>query len=231
MIEIDLGELRTGAEELGVTLDQTALERFGLFATRLYEANKTQNLTRVPSEQFVERHALESLHPLWALGEGPAGRVIDVGTGAGLPGLPIKIAYPSIQLTLLDAHGKAIAFLERLVGELGLEEVEIVNARAEEAAHLVEHREVYELAVCRALGTFPVTAELLAGFVRVGGAAVPHRTSNDAEYEQDTLERLAMTVERIASLGNLRYPVLRKHEKLDERYPRPWKRLRRLPPA
>src|SRR3970282_1635379 len=113
---------------------------------------------------FLEPLALlAALERLGALGTD----VIDIGSGAGFPGVPMKIVRPELRLTLLEANGKRAAFLERLVQRLGLENVTVVNRRAEEAARDSDHREAYDLALARAAGPLPVLGELALPFLRV----------------------------------------------------------------
>jgi 16S rRNA (guanine527-N7)-methyltransferase len=110
---------------------------------------------------------------------GGARKVIDVGSGGGLPGLPLKIVRPDLEMTLLEADGRKAAFLHHACAELGLSGVEIVNRRAEEAAHDPRLREAFDLAVARALAPMPVLAELCLGFVRVGGRLVAQKTEGE----------------------------------------------------
>src|SRR5579872_3840925 len=107
---------------------------------------------------------------------GGARRLVDVGSGGGLPGLPLKIARPDLEVTLIEADGKKSAFLVHACAQLGLEGVEVVNRRAEEAAHDPHLRETFDLAVARALASMPVLAELCLPFVRVGGRLLAQKT-------------------------------------------------------
>ena len=122
---------------------------------------------------MAARHFLDSLLPLKVSGLIPEeGRLIDVGTGAGFPGLPLAIARPSLQVTLLEAQGKRCQFLQAVCQALGLENVTIINDRAENLGRVEGHREGYDRAVARAVAALPVLAEYLLPFVRVGGMAL-----------------------------------------------------------
>jgi 16S rRNA (guanine527-N7)-methyltransferase len=110
---------------------------------------------------------------------GEAGKVIDVGSGGGLPGLPLKIARPDLKVTLVEADGRKAAFLYHACAELGLGDVEIVNRRAEEAGHQPGLREAFDAAVARALAPMPVLAELCLPFVRIGGRLLAQKTGSE----------------------------------------------------
>jgi 16S rRNA (guanine527-N7)-methyltransferase len=129
-----------------------------------------------PDRALVE----DSLVLLDFLPSGPL-RVIDVGSGGGLPGLPLKIARPELRLTLLEANRRKAAFLVQAVARLGLEGVEVVALRAEEAGHDPAHREAYDFALARALAPMPVLAELCLPFVAVGGRLLAMKTAAAAE--------------------------------------------------
>ncbi len=165
--------LRAGCEAMGVALSEAQIERFAVYDALLAEANAVLDLTAVlEAAEIVDRHYLDSLTPLREAALIPHGaRLIDVGTGAGFPGIPLAIARPDLSLTLLDAQQKRVAFLRRTIEALGLDAV-AVHARAEDAAHLPEHRERYDAAVSRAVTALPALLELTLPFVRVGGRAL-----------------------------------------------------------
>ena len=164
--------LAEGTKRLRLGLSPDQLEAFRTYMEELEAARPRLRLTALTDPEAVQRrHFLEPLALLVALEEmGPLGEVaIDIGSGAGLPGLPIKIVRPGLTLTLLEAHGRRAAFLQRLVQRLDLKGVTVINSRAEELAHDPGHRESYELALARALAPLPVLIELALPFLRVGG--------------------------------------------------------------
>lgn len=168
--------LTAGARELHIELDGATLARFESYYRLLAGSARRASLTSVTSYEGVQqRHFLESLALLVALRRagvldpGATARTLDVGAGAGLPGLPMKLAQPGLSLTLLEATAKKAAFLVELVLELGLEDVEVVTARAEEEAHQPHHREAYDLVVARTVAPLPVLLELALPFLRSGG--------------------------------------------------------------
>jgi 16S rRNA (guanine527-N7)-methyltransferase len=158
----------------------------------LYEliltANERMNLTRITSpDEFWEKHMWDSLRGVvnWLSDRSSTSlRVIDIGTGAGFPGMAVAIAFPHWQVTLLDATRKKIDFLQSAIAELKLENVVAVTARAEEIGRRSEHREAYDLALVRAVATPTVCAEYALPLIKIGGLAVLYRgLGTDAETE------------------------------------------------
>ena len=164
------------AEAHGLTLDTRQLGQFEEYYRLLVAANERVNLTTVTAyEEVQRRHFGESLavaaalYRTGVLRPGQAAHTIDLGAGAGFPGLPIKIAHPALRLTLLESAAKKTAFLEEVVERLVLAEVAVVTGRAESAAHESTHREAYDLALARAVAPLPVLLELALPFLRLGG--------------------------------------------------------------
>ena len=164
--------LQAGLERLGVAADGVALDRLARYHALLTEWNARIDLTAVlEPEEMVDRHYLDSAAPL-ALDLIPQGaRVIDVGTGAGLPGIPLCILRPDLRVTLLDAQRKRVTFLQAAIEALDLP-AQAVHMRAEDAARDEAHREAYDVAVSRAVAATPTLLELTLPFVRVGGRAI-----------------------------------------------------------
>jgi 16S rRNA (guanine527-N7)-methyltransferase len=159
------------AAALGVEFEPGDLERLGHYLALLLETNKSVNLTGVTDPgQAWTRHILDSLTLLPLIAEVPeGGTLIDVGTGGGLPGIPLAIVSPQLRVTLLEATGKKAEFLAGAVARLGLSNATVVNDRAEHAGHLPEHRERYDAALARAVGPLAVIAELTVPFAKIGG--------------------------------------------------------------
>ncbi len=161
--------LTTTAAGWGLALNQTQLAQFMSYADELRRWNQHVNLTAIidPTD-IVVRHFLDLLRCALSWGLEPR-RVIDVGTGAGFPGLPLKILRPQIQLTLVESVEKKAAFLRHIVEVLGLDEVEVVVARAEAVGRDWAHREWYDLATARAVAELSALAEYCLPLCRVGG--------------------------------------------------------------
>jgi 16S rRNA (guanine527-N7)-methyltransferase len=162
------------AAALGIEFEPGDVERLGKYLALLLETNKVHNLTAVTEpDQAWTRHILDSLTLIPTLVELPEGAsVIDVGSGGGLPGVPLAIVMPHLRFTLLEATGKKADFLRRAAAELGLDHARVVNERAERAGQSPEHREQYDAAVARAVGPLATLAELTIPFVRIGGRAL-----------------------------------------------------------
>ena len=182
-----MSALVDGAHELGIELTPGQLAQLDQLGAALREGNRRVNLTRIIDPAQVEtRHFLDSLtaaKPLLDhLRGGASLRLVDVGAGGGLPGLPLKIVFPALRLTLVESIGKKAAFLEEAVRQLLLEDVVVVNERAEIAARDPTHRDAYDWATARALGRLPVVVELCAPFLAPGGLLVALRQGDlDAE--------------------------------------------------
>lgn len=177
--------LQAGLERLGVAADGVTLDRLARYHALVTEWNARIDLTAVlEPEEMVDRHYLDSAAPL-ALDLIPQGaRVIDVGTGAGLPGIPLCILRPDLRVTLLDAQRKRVTFLQAAIEALDLP-AQAVHMRAEDAARDEAHREAYDVAVSRAVAATPTLLELTLPFVRVGGRAIAWKGPGlQAELEQ-----------------------------------------------
>lgn len=173
--------LKEGARALGLPLTDRQLAAFQLYYEELVAWNQKFNLTAITDyEQVQIRHFLDSLSCLQAeevrrVLSRPTARLIDVGTGAGFPGIPLKLACPGPRLTLLEATGKKVTFLKQMIQRLGLQQVTAIHARAEELGHDPAHREGYDLALARAVAELPVVVEYTLPFCKVGGWAIAQK--------------------------------------------------------
>ena len=171
---MDAITLNARLQACGVTITADAAEKLCRYHELLLEWNEKMDLTAVTEEgEMVDRHYVDSLMALTVPGLIPAsGSLIDVGTGAGFPGMPLAIACPQLSVTLVDAQQKRLTFLQAVIDALGLTNVRLFHARAEDSGRSPELREQFDLAVARAVAPTPVLAEYLLPFVRIGGKAV-----------------------------------------------------------
>lgn len=168
-----MADLRNLLLEAGLTLSEAALAGLDTYHALLLEWNEKMDLTSVSQQDMAARHFLDSLLPLKIEGLIPEnGRLIDVGTGAGFPGLPLAIARPDLQVTLLEAQGKRCKFLAAVCEKLQLKNVQIINDRAEILGRDEGHRESYDRAVARAVAPLNILCEYLLPFVKENGSAL-----------------------------------------------------------
>jgi 16S rRNA (guanine527-N7)-methyltransferase len=173
-------KLVDGAGKLGIKLDSRQVKQFELYYQELVEWNKRINLTAITDYSSVQvKHFLDSLTVTLALSEeevaGQDFNIIDIGTGAGFPGVPLKIVFPQPRLVLIEPTTKKTGFLHHIVRKLELENVEVLNSRAEEAAHLPLYREQFTLVLSRAVALLPTLVELTLPFCRIGGRFIAQK--------------------------------------------------------
>ncbi len=197
MPEQQLPILAEGARQLGFSLTPRQLEQFQRYYEMLVDWNSRVNLTAITEYDAVQvRHFLDSLSVGSVLldvrsrgGERPSGpgemRLADIGAGAGFPGVPLKIVWPHIELTLADSIGKKTAFLSALCGELGLEGVEVVTARAEELGQDKRHRGRYDVVTARAVASLPVLCEYCLPLAKVGGVMLAPKKGDISQELQE----------------------------------------------
>ncbi len=169
--------LRVSTQDLlAVKLNSQQLEAFRWYQSELISWNTRFNLTAITEPTGIEvRHFLDSLTCMIAMDSQKKARVIDVGAGAGFPGLPLKIVCSQIRLTLVEATKKKADFCRHVAESLGLEGVEVVHGRAENVAHELEHRGEYDWALARAVASLPVLVEYLLPFLKLGGCALAQK--------------------------------------------------------
>ena len=184
--------LNAGAEKLGLRLSRSQLAQFETYYRELIDWNKRINLTAITGYEDVQvKHFLDSLTIILALKPSAGGKrlsVIDVGAGAGLPGIPLKIILPELKLTLLEATAKKAVFLEHLKVRLGMNDIEIVVGRAEEVAHQDKYREKFNIVLSRAVAPLPALVELTLPFCAAGGSFIAQK-KGDIESEVKQADR------------------------------------------
>ncbi|MER3479954.1 MAG: 16S rRNA (guanine(527)-N(7))-methyltransferase RsmG [Meiothermus sp.] len=208
--------LEAALAQLGIPpVRSDQIEQLSRLYDLLIESNAKTNLTAITDEAgFVLKHAVDSLTCLLTgLFEGQE-RVIDVGTGAGFPGLPLRIAKPALRLGLLEATRKKVEYLERAIQALPLANVQALWGRAEELAHKPEFREAYDRAVVRAVGTMATVAELGLPFVRVGGFLVVQKGPDLRDELRPLPKALEILGGKLVEIKELRLPVIEDQRRL-----------------
>ena len=173
-------------EQLGITLSETQKQQFDKFYELLIEWNKVMNLTGITEyEEVNEKHFVDSLSIVKAIDINEVSSVIDIGTGAGFPGIPLKIAFPHLKVVLLDSLNKRINFLNTVINELGLKDISTIHGRAEDFAKKPEYREQFDLCVSRAVANLATLSEYCVPYVKKDGMFVPYKSGEiDEELEQ-----------------------------------------------
>ncbi len=211
------------------------VKQFELYYQELIEWNRKINLTAITDYSSVQvKHFLDSLTITLALtgeeAEKPDFNIVDIGTGAGFPGLPLKILFPQPRLVLIEPTTKKTAFLHHIIHKLELENVEVLNSRAEEAAHLPPYREQFSLVLSRAVALLPALVELTLPFCQIGGRFVAQK-KGELEQELGGAEKAIATLGgkldqvkkiELGEFDDVRYLVI-----IDKIYPTPGKYPRR----
>ena len=233
MMEAMLNALRAGLPELGVTIPEGADETLCRFGCALIEQNKVMNLTAITEPEAVARlHLLDCLTVL-GCADLKGKTLIDVGCGAGFPGVPLKIGCPELKLTLLDSLGKRMNWLESTLPRLGVE-ARYITARAEEA--VTERREQYDFATSRAVARLNILLELTAPYVKVGGAVLAMKGSAGREELaecKNAIRQLGLKLEKVHGFPmdgtNHMVIVLRKIAPTPPKFPRRYAKIKASP--
>jgi 16S rRNA (guanine527-N7)-methyltransferase len=223
-------KLKAGAVALGLNLTPEQLASFELYFRELIEWNQKLNLTAITDYEEVQvKHFLDSLTAVLATDFSARPAVLDIGTGAGFPGIPLKIVFPGIKITLIEATAKKTRFLENIVSKLGLNGVETITGRSEELAHDPRYREGFDIVCARAVAALPALAELALPFCKIGGVFIAYKKGDigqelaEAETSIKTMGGFAKASVpvRIGLLDDARSMiVIEKKSLTPSRYPR-----------
>ena len=216
--------------ELDITLNERQKEQFDRFYELLTEWNKVMNLTGITEyEEVNEKHFVDSLAVVKAVDMSRIQSVIDIGTGAGFPGIPLKIAFPHLHITLLDSLNKRIKFLNTVIEELGLNDIHTIHGRAEDFAKQAAYREQYDLCVSLAVANLPTLLEYCIPYIRVGGIYISYKSGEideELKQSQKAIRILGGTLEEVLKFTlpeseiSRSFVKIRKEKHTEKKYPR-----------
>lgn len=220
--------LKENAASLGIELDDEAVARFDRLAELLIEQNKTMNLTAITDpDEVVIKHFADSISLFKAVNPDNGAKILDLGTGAGFPGIPLLITRPDLNLTMVDSTAKKLRYVAQTVETLGLE-AETLHARAEEAGQDPEYREQYDIVCSRAVAALNVLSEYCLPFVKVGGVFVAMKSAKAEEEIADAKKALGILGGKIIDKitftlsdgGERTLIVIKKISQTSPKYPR-----------
>lgn len=216
-------------EKFGGEISSDKLDKFNIYSSLLKEWNEKMNLTAVTDPDGIAvRHFADSVSPLFNVDFPENGKIIDVGTGAGFPGVPIKIMREDLNLTLLDSLNKRINFLKEVREKINLDKTECIHGRAEEFGRKEEYREQFDIGISRAVAKLSVLSEYVIPFVKVGGYFISMKAMDIDEEVKDAEEKIKLLGGEIEEIKTIEVPnsdavrklvIIKKVKKTDKKYP------------
>ena len=220
--------LKDSAAKMEVELSDLQLEQFDTYYEMLVEKNKVMNLTAITElEEVVQKHFLDSISLIKVEKLNQDISIIDLGTGAGFPGIPLKIVFPELEICLADSLNKRVLFLNEVIEELGLKKISAVHGRAEELARQKGYREQFDLCVSRAVANLSTLSEYCLPFVKVGGKFISYKANEEetkqAEHALEVLGGACVDIQKFQlpdSEMNRAFVIIEKKKKTPATYPR-----------
>lgn len=181
-MKYDFTKFRNSMNSIGIELTDSQLNAFETYYDMLIDRNKVMNLTAITEfDEVMDKHFLDSVYLFRSIKLEADYKLIDIGTGAGFPGIPLKIVFPEIKITLLDSLNKRVGFLNDVIDELNLNDIEAIHGRAEDIARDKTYRASYDIAVSRAVANLSTLSEYCLPFVKIGGKFVSYKSGDCAD--------------------------------------------------
>ena len=181
-MKYDFTKFRNSMNSIGIELTDSQLNAFETYYDMLIDRNKVMNLTAITEfDEVMDKHFLDSVYLFRSIKLEANYKLIDIGTGAGFPGIPLKIVFPELKITLLDSLNKRVGFLNDVIEELNLNDIEAIHGRAEDIARNKAYRASYDIAVSRAVANLSTLSEYCLPFVKIGGKFVSYKSGDCAD--------------------------------------------------
>jgi len=218
------------ASQLGIELNDKQLEQFRQYYEMLVEKNKVMNLTAITEwDEVIDKHFIDSISLIKACDLSGEKYVLDLGCGAGFPGIPLKIAFPNLKMVLLDSLNKRILFLKEVIETLGLENIEALHGRAEDYARKPEYREQFDYCVSRAVANLTTLSEYCIPYVKEGGSFISYKSGKVKEEVKEVKTALFLLGGKMDEMVTFELPEtdmerifvkIKKEKKTPKKYPR-----------
>ncbi len=222
-------EFKAGLAQLDITLNEKQFQQFMDYYELLIERNKVMNLTAITDlKEVITKHFIDSLAMVKAIRPGKE-KLLDIGTGAGFPGIPLKIAFPELNIVLLDSLKKRLSFLDEVINQLGLEGICTLHGRAEDYGRDTGYREQFDLCVSRAVAKLSSLSEYCIPYVKVGGSFISYKSGNMEEELTSSKKAIKLLGAELKEVIEYQLPntemqrtliVLKKKEHTSKNYPR-----------
>lgn len=205
-MKYDFTKLRNSMNSIGIELTNSQLNAFETYYDMLIDRNKVMNLTAITEfDEVMDKHFLDSVYLFRSIELKADYKLIDIGTGAGFPGIPLKIVFPELKITLLDSLNKRVGFLNDVIDELNLNDIEAIHGRAEDIARDKTYRASYDIAVSRAVANLSTLSEYCLPFVKIGGKFVSYKSGDCADEVDNAKSAIHLLGGKINKIDEFSY--------------------------
>lgn len=205
-MKYDFTKFRNSMDSIGIELTDSQLNAFETYYDMLIDRNKVMNLTAITEfDEVMDKHFLDSVYLFRSIKLKADYKLIDIGTGAGFPGIPLKIVFPELKITLLDSLNKRVGFLNDVIDELNLNDIEAIHGRAEDIARDKAYRASYDIAVSRAVANLSTLSEYCLPFVKIGGKFVSYKSGDCADEVDNAKSAIHLLGGKINKIDEFSY--------------------------